>query len=252
MLPNPSLPRNEENGCVDAKNPSSPYPLYCLRRNFMRSPCHFSVWRHRRKILSPAFKARFFRFFLASYFFVSAPVLFAETFEGGLGLERTSVVSSIYQTSIISAVQADLRYARPFWGRWSVFAQYQTNTKNTLSAGVGGMVFDTEELHAKGGAIYNDGTAEISKVPVWIFRTSVGLGLFKYVDQLLSNNASLGSRNSVPVQADLYGLKFQETVIRFLNDDWAWTVSGTYLVASAENFGLSSNCLSLGILYRHD
>jgi hypothetical protein len=176
----------------------------------------------------------------------------AETVQGNLGLEQTTVVSSIYQTTPISTIQAEATYARQFAGRFSAFAQYQTNVNNTLSAGIGGVTYDTADILTKGGDIHTDGSAEVTRVPVWMFRSSLGLGLFKYVDILKSNNTSLGSNNAVPVQADLYGLKFAGTVIRFLNDDWGIVASGSYIVASAQNFGISSTCFSFGMIYRNN
>ena len=179
-------------------------------------------------------------------------IAIAETFEAKLGGEQTTVVSSIYQTAAQSTIQAEATYSRPLTGRWSILAQYQTNVLNTLSAGIGGLAYDSDAFHTKGGAIANDGTAEISRVPIWIFRAGFGVGLFKYVDVLKSNNASLGNRNAVPVQADLYGLKFAGTLMRLMSDDWGLTTSASYTVASADNFGISSTCFSLGVIYRHN
>ena len=176
----------------------------------------------------------------------------AETFEGQVGMEQTKVVSSSYQTSSISGLELSATYTRPMFSRWSFLAQYQTNMNNTLSAGILGIVFDSADLRTKGGMIGGDGTAEVTKTPIWLFRTSVGFGIFKYVDVLRSNNTALGTKNEVPVQADLYGLKLGGTLVRLMGDNWGVTGALTYSVASAKNFGISSNCLSLGAFYRTD
>jgi hypothetical protein len=172
-----------------------------------------------------------------------------DTFEGRLGLEQTQVVSTIYKGKVLTTPQASLSYNKAFVGRWSLLAEYQTNTNNTLSAGVFGISYDSEDLRVKGGAIYNDGTSEIVKSPIWTFRASFGLGLFKYVDVLKSSNPALGRFNNVPVQADMYGLKFNASAIRFINPNYALTGSFSYSVASASNFGISSSAASLGFMY---
>ena len=194
---------------------------------------------------------RHFKWPLISVVFMSHSIAFSETIEGALGYENTSVASSIYITSAMSSVEGVVTYSRPIFGRWSMQAQYQTNMNSTLSAGLGGVVFDSADLLSKGGNIRNDGTSEISRVPLWLYRGSLGLGLYKYVDTLQSNDLRLGKNNRVPVQADLIGLKFSVSVVRFLFDDFGISFSGAYSVASATNFGLSSTCLSLGALYRN-
>jgi len=176
----------------------------------------------------------------------------AETLQGSLGLEQTSVVSSQYLAQSNSAVQAEATYARQFSGRFSVFAQYQTNLSNTLSAGIGGVTFDSSDILTKGGEIYRDGSAEVTRVPVWMFRASVGLGLFKYVDIMINNVSSPGISSAAPVQADLYGLKVAGILIRFIDEDWGVAASCSYVVASAENFGVSSTSFSLGMIYRNN
>ncbi len=176
----------------------------------------------------------------------------AETIQGSLGLEQTSVVSSIYTTKRSSKIQGEATYARQFSGRFSAFGQYQTKVDNTLSAGIGGVAFDSEDIQTKGGTIHSDGSSEVSRVPIWMFRSSVGVGLFKYVDILRSNNSLLGNKNEKPVQADLYGLKFATSLVKFMDEDWGVMASGSYVVASAQNFGLSSTCLSLGLIYKNN
>ena len=172
-----------------------------------------------------------------------------DTVDGKLGLEQTQVVSTLYKGKVLTTPAACLTYGKALVGRWTLIAEYQTNSKNTLSAGVFALSYDSEDLRSKGGAIYNDGSSEIFKAPIWVFRTSFGLGLFKYVDILKSSNPALGKLNNVPVQADMYGLKFSATVLRFLDPNYAITGSFSYSVASASNFGISSSSAALGILY---
>ncbi len=177
------------------------------------------------------------------------PRALGDTIDGKLGLEQTQVVSTVYKGKVIATPAASLTYGKGFIGRWTLFAEYQTNSKNTFSAGIFGVSYDSEDLRAKGGAIYNDGSSEIVKAPIWLFRTSFGLGLFKYVDILKSSNPALGRLNNVPVQADMYGLKFSASALRFLNPNYAITGSFSYSVASALNFGISSSTIAFGVLY---
>lgn len=172
-----------------------------------------------------------------------------DTMDGKMGLEQTQVMSTIYRGKVLSNLEASLTYGKDFIGRWSLFAEYQTNAKNTLSAGSFGFSYDSEDLRTKGGAIYNDGSSEILKSPIWVFRSAFGIGLFKYVDILKSSNPSLGKLNNVPVQADLLGLKLSATAMRFLNPNYAITGSFSYSVASATNFGITSYTTAFGLLY---
>ncbi|MEI8025142.1 MAG: hypothetical protein WCI18_02225 [Pseudomonadota bacterium] len=183
------------------------------------------------------------------FFGTWGPRAHGDTIDGKLGLEQTQVISTVYLGKVLTTPEASLTYGKEFVDRWTLFAEYQTNSKNTLSAGVFGISYDSEDLRAKGGAIYNDGSAEIVKAPIWVFRTSFGIGLFKYVDILKSSNPALGKLNNVPVQADMYGLKFSATGLYFLNPNYAISGSFSYSVASASSFGISSSAASLGLLY---
>ena len=180
---------------------------------------------------------------------MSSYAAFSETLDGSIGLENTSIASSVYITTPITSVEGVITYARPIFGRWSIQAQYQTNLNRTLTAGLGGVIYDSADLQSKGGQIHNDGSSEIARVPVWLYRGSLGLGLYKYVDSLQSNDRRLGNKNKVPVQADLLGLKFSGNVVRFLAEGVGVSLAGSYSVASATDFGLSSTCFSIGVIY---
>ncbi len=174
----------------------------------------------------------------------------AETFETATGLDNTLVVSSTYKPVSFSTGFLEATYSRPLFGRWSVIGQYHMNLSNTLSSGIGGFAFDSDDLLTKSGAISHDGSAEVTKAPLWLFRGMIGFGIFRYIDTLESNNVALGSRNKIPVQADLYGLKFGTSVYKFFGDKWAASIGGSYSVASASSFGVSSTSFSVGVLYR--
>lgn len=174
---------------------------------------------------------------------------FSDSINGTAGVERTKVVSTTFKSSVRNTPQIAVAYSKEWGERWSLFAGYQINSINTLSASIFGLSYDSEDLRTKGGSIFNDGNAEIIKNPIWALRTSIGIGLFKYVDVLKSNNPELGQLNDVPVQADLYGIKINALILRFFDSNYAFTGSLSYLVASTSNFGISSNSASLGVVY---
>ncbi len=214
---------------------------------------HFSLF-HFRFFCFSLFHFRFLCFSLShlvilAFFALNSSQAFSESVEAKLGLEQTSVISTTYQGKTQSTLQAEATYSKEFVGRWSIFAQYQTNSKNTLSAGVLGVQYDSADIRSKGGTIYNDGGAEIIKSPIWMFRSSFGLGLFKYVDVLKSNNRNLGTLNDKPVQADMYGLKFSGSLIRFFRPDLGASFSFSYGVASASGFGISTSSFNFGVFY---
>ncbi|MCX6117816.1 MAG: hypothetical protein NT027_09755 [Proteobacteria bacterium] len=181
----------------------------------------------------------------------NAPFARSETFELSTGLDKTQVVSSAYQSPQISVMHIQATYTRPILGRWSILGQYHMNLKNSFTYGVVGVTYDSEDFVSRGGAIALDGTAEVTKNPIWVYRGSFGLGLFKYVDTLKSNDPSLGSRNLVPIQADLYGLKFSVSIIRFLSERWGISTEASYSAASAQNFGISNTSISFGSIFRN-
>ena len=173
----------------------------------------------------------------------------AETIDVKIGQDQIQVVSSQYERSSSSATAISVIYGRQFMGQWSGFAEYRNTLDNSLSAGILGVAFDTEELMTKGGFISGDGTPEIAKIPIWMTRFSIGIGIFRLVDVLKSNDASLGSRNLVPVKASPFGVKLGVSVQRFFNEVWAGSLGATYIVASAGDFGISAASLQLGVLY---
>ena len=175
----------------------------------------------------------------------------AETVDVAMGIDQTKVVSSQYKTQGVSGAQLQATYTRPMVGVWSLLAQYRMNFSNTLSAGLIGINYDTEELQTKGGAIAPDGKAEIIRNPVWVVRSFLAFGAFRYVDTLESNNVNLGNKNRVPVQADLYGLSFGVGLHHLFNDSWGCHSTLEYSIASAENFGISSTSLIFGGLFRY-
>lgn len=174
---------------------------------------------------------------------------FAETLEVKIGQDQTSVVSSSYQKSNSLTLALSVLYGRQALGKWSVFAEYRNSFDNTLSAGVLGLAYDTVPLQSKGGYMSPGGSAEISRIPQWLTRFSLGLGAFRFVDILRINDRSLGTRNLVPVKAVLVGVKLGTSFYMFLTDNWALSIGGAYVVASAGNFGVSSTNLHLGVLY---
>ncbi len=177
-------------------------------------------------------------------------VSLGEVFEVKVGTEETSAVSSSYFPKAESAIQLEATYSRPFSGRWSIFGQYQINASNTLSGGFGGISFDSEDRLAKGGSISADGISEIIRQPIWMMRTSFGFGVVKYVNSLNSTDDNLGDLNTVPVQADLYCLKFAFSLIHFLNPTTGISLSGSYAAGSAGAFGVSSVAVTTGIFYQ--
>lgn len=174
---------------------------------------------------------------------------FAETFDLKVGGERTNVVSSAYQKSSSSSASFALVYGRQIMGRWSGFAEYRNTLDNALSAGILGITYDSEDLRTKAGMISGDGTPEISKMPIWLTRYHLGVGIFRLVDILRSNDSSLGSKNLKPVKASPFGVKFGVSLHRFCDDNWAMSGGFSYAVASAANFGISTASFNLGVMY---
>ncbi len=175
---------------------------------------------------------------------------FAENLEAKLGLEQTTAISPIYVSKEKTTLQFEGTYSKTYTGRWHAFAQYQTNKISTLSAGTVGFIYDSSDMMQKGGAINYNGTAEITRMPLWLYRGSFGIGLFNYVDILKSNDPSKGSKNDVPVQAPMIGVKIGGHLVRMMDTDWGISGNFTYSLASATSFAISSNCLSIGVIYR--
>ncbi len=182
------------------------------------------------------------------WFSLSMPAQ-AETIDLKIGSERTEVVSSSYQKASSSSTSFALIYGRQIMGRWSGFAEYRNTLDSTLSAGILGISYDSEDLRTKGGLISGDGTPEISKMPIWLTRYHLGIGVFRLVDILKSNDRSLGSRNLVPVKASPVGVKLGASLYRFLRDSWAMSGGFSYALASAGNFGISTVSFNLGVMY---
>jgi hypothetical protein len=174
---------------------------------------------------------------------------YAETIDVKIGGERTEVVSSSYQKESSSTTSFSLIYGRQIMGRWSGFAEYRNTLDNTLSAGILGITYDSEDLRTKGGLISGDGTPEISKMPIWMARYHLGVGIFRLVDILKSNDRSLGSRNLVPVKASPVGVKLGVSLYRMLKESWAMSGGFSYALASAGNFGISTMSFNLGVMY---
>lgn len=188
--------------------------------------------------------------FLASVFIVSSSTTaIAETIDVKISQDQIQVVSSAYEKSSSSVSALSVAYSRQFMGKWSGFAEYRNTVDNSLSAGLLGLAFDTEEIMTKGGFISGDGTSEIAKIPIWLTRFSLGLGVFRLVDVLKSNDPSLGSRNLIPVKASPFGIKMGVSVQRFLNENWAASLGGSYIVATAGDFGVSSMSFHMGVMY---
>lgn len=188
------------------------------------------------------------KFILIVYLLVPG-VAIGETIEVKLGQDQIQVVSTEYEKSSSSVGAVSVVYGRSFMGRWSGFAEYRNTIDNSLSAGVLGIAFDSEEIMTKGGFISGDGTPEIARVPIWMTRFSIGLGVFRLVDVLKSNDRSLGSRNLVPVKASPFGVKLGVSQQRFFGETWAASLGASYIVASAGDFGVSAASLHLGVLY---
>ena len=180
---------------------------------------------------------------------VASGAAFAETIDVKVSQDQIQVVSSDYEKSSFSVPAISVAYSRQFMGKWSGFAEYRNTTDNSLSAGILGVAFDTEEIMTKGGFIAGDGTPEIERIPIWLTRLSIGVGVFRLVDVLKSNDRSLGSRNLVPVKASPFGVKLGVSLQRFLNENWAASLGGSYIVATAGNFGVSSVSIHLGVMY---
>ncbi len=176
--------------------------------------------------------------------------LIAENLEAKLGLEQTTAISPIYGGKQKTTLQFEGTYSKVYTGRWHAYAQYQTNKLSTLSAGVVGFIYDSADIMQKGGAINYNGDAEITRMPLWLFRGSFGLGLFNYIDILKSNDPSKGSKNDVPVQAPMFGIKLGGHVVRMMDTDWGISGQVTYALASTTSFGISSTCFSVGYIYR--
>jgi hypothetical protein len=188
--------------------------------------------------------------FLASVFIVSSSTTaIAETIDVKISQDQIQVVSSAYEKSSSSVSALSVAYSRQFMGKWSGFAEYRNTVDNSLSAGILGLAFDTEESLTKGGFISGDGTPEIARIPIWLTRFSLGIGVFRLVDVLKSNDRSLGSRNLVPVKASPFGIKMGVSVQRFLNENWAVSLGGSYMVATAGDFGVSSLSFHMGVMY---
>jgi hypothetical protein len=174
----------------------------------------------------------------------------AENLEAKLGLEQTTAISPIYGGKQKTALQFEGTYSKAYTGRWHAFAQYQANKISTLSAGIVGFIYDSADMVQKGGAINYNGTAEITRMPLWLFRGSFGLGLFNYVDILKSNDPTKGTKNDVPVQAPMIGVKIGGHLVRMMDTDWGVSGNFSYSLASTTSFGISSNCISVGVIYR--
>ncbi len=174
----------------------------------------------------------------------------AENLEAKLGIEQTTAISPIYGGKQKTALQFEGTYSKLYTGRWHAFAQYQANKISTLSAGVVGFIYDSSDMIQKGGNISYNGNAEITRMPLWLFRGSFGIGLFNYVDILKSNDPSKGNKNDVPVQAPMIGVKIAGHLVRMMDTDWGISGNFSYALASTTSFGISSQCVSMGIIYR--
>lgn len=176
----------------------------------------------------------------------------AETIQLDVGAEQVQIVSSSYQKSSSNVGYFAASYGRQLMGRWSGFAEYRNTFDGSVSAGILGLAYDSIDLKIKGGLISGDGTPEISRVPIWLTRMSIGIGTYRLVDVLRSNDPSLGTRNLVPVKASLVGVKLGVAVHRFFRDYLAATAGGVYELASAGNFGVSATSFYLGVMYNID
>jgi hypothetical protein len=189
------------------------------------------------------------KFSLCACLTLSPDLSRAETISASVGMEQTNAVSSSYATAQKSSLQLDATYLRTYTGRWSFFAQYQMNTSGTMAGGIGGFTYDSADIIQRGGGLSFDGNNEITRLPLYFFRFSAGAGYFKYVDILLSNDPNRGTRNQVPIQADMVGLKLAGSVARVMDTDWGLHLGTSYLVASANNFGVSSTSFLFGAFY---
>lgn len=185
---------------------------------------------------------------LLVWFCLSVPA-YAETIDVKIGGERTDVVSSSYQKASSSSTSFSLIYGRQIMGRWSGFSEYRNTLDNKLSAGILGITYDSEDLRTKGGLISGDGTPEVSKIPIWLTRYHLGVGIFRLVDILKSNDRSLGSRNLVPVKASPVGVKLGASLYRFMKDNWAMSGGFSYALATTGDFGISTVSFNLGVMY---
>lgn len=191
--------------------------------------------------------------YLATLLFFASPLAVnAESIQLDAGSEQVQIVSSLYKKESNSAPYFAIGYGRQLMGRWSGFAEYRNTIDNVLSSGVVGVTYDSSELRIKGGLISGDGTPEISKVPLWLSRLSIGVGVYRLVDILRSNDQSLGSRNLVPVKASLIGIRLGGSLSRFITDNFSVSIGAGYTVATAGNFGVSSMGAHLGGMYYID
>lgn len=172
-----------------------------------------------------------------------------EIFDVKIGQDQVEVVSSQYEKKSSSSAAIAVAYSRQLTGRWSGFAEYRNTIDNSLSAGVLGVAFDTEDLMTKGGFISGDGSPEIARIPIWMTRISIGLGIFRLVDVLKSNDASLGNRNLVPVKASPFGIKLGVSLHKFFNEFWAGSAGVSYISATAGDFGVSATGIQLGVFF---
>ena len=195
---------------------------------------------------------RYIWLFLLMLFFWATGRARAENLEGKMGLEQTTAISPRYVGKQKTSIQFEATYSRAYTTRWQAFAQYQTNKLSTVSAGLFGFIYDSSDLIQKGGAISYNGMAEITRMPLWLFRASFGLGLFNYVDILKSNDPTKGTKNDVPVQAPMFGVKLGVHLVRMMDTDWGLSGNITHSLASTTNFGISSTCFLMGIIYRGD
>lgn len=191
--------------------------------------------------------------YLSALLFFAAPLAVnAEVIQLDAGSEQVQIVSSLYKKESNSAPYFAVGYGRQLMGRWSGFAEYRNTIDNVLSSGVVGVTYDSSELRIKGGLILGDGTPEISRIPLWLSRLSIGVGVYRLVDILRSNDQSLGSRNLVPVKASLIGIRLGGSLSRFITDNFSASIGAGYTVATAGNFGVSAIGAYLGVMYYID
>jgi hypothetical protein len=194
---------------------------------------------------------RYFTILLLLYYAVAfSDLAQAETLVVGGGFGQTSIVSTQYKAKTISNPEVYAQITYPLFGRWSIAGQYQMNSDQSFTGLHVGIVFDSALLSSRGSGLNAEGQPEVVHAPKWLVRSKAGLGLYKFVGKLTSTDKSLGNKNEIDVQAELYGFSLGTGLYRFFNERWAGFVAIEAVLASAGNFGINSTTFALGTLWK--
>lgn len=189
---------------------------------------------------------------IAAFGLLLASMAQGESLTGTLGYGTTNIVSTDYKSKSIASPQLSATFSHVLVGRWSIMAQYQTDTADVIQGFSGGVIYDTTQLETHGGILNLDGKPELVRLPKWWIRAMAGAGMWQIADTLELNNPFLGSKNKAPIQASIYGLTFGAGLYRFVRDGLAVHASVSSAFATTGQFAMSSSSLGFGVFWKYD